>query len=271
MISFLIVFISLVRGDIEFLYISSEGTDRHDCGMMRHPCESFEYIFETRLVDPIYEKGVLVYNDFVLSDNSGQVNLYATTPQYHIYGAYFKEQEFSYIFLPHNCGQFHCEQSVNFEYLIFLSETGDFYGSVTEEKALIYSDVSNVQISIVSCSFTTGTRYDYAVGSNTALLCVHNGATLSLSNVIISRFNVLNRNFIDISGGYPVVSSSFTNVTIAYVIAYDESKVRGIVHLSNATVVFQGCFFNESHGYGPAAFSFEHPLSLFFFFFFYGC
>jgi hypothetical protein len=252
-----LILVIFLQGRPEYLHISNNGNNSEKCGGEQSPCLSFMYIFEERLVNSSNEKGVLIPDGYIFSYDNGYLRLINATPEYYIYGANYKSYTISRIYFPDDCGHIHCEHSVRFEYLEFISETGVFHDFDKVELALIYANVDGVRVNIINCSFTTGSNYVFETGSDTALLYVHNGVKLVMNHVNITKFNILNRNFIDIGDGYPNVEANFTSVKIWNVIAHDKSDIEGIIHLSNTSVRMQNCTFNESHGYGPAAFSFD--------------
>jgi hypothetical protein len=260
MLLFLVFLFSFIQGAIEYIRILNGGTDEEKCGTIDSPCQSFDYIFESRLVNKEDEKGVLIPNGFSLSQNQGSLRLFNVTPQYHLYGQDYRNYGFSRVDVPNGCGHIHCEQSVRIEYLRFESESGVFHDITKDEVAFIYSNVSGVHIYIVNCSFATGENYNSVNGSSTALLFIHSGATLTMNLVNISDFNILNRRFIDIGEGYPSVEVNITSLIISRITVHDTSDIVGIFHLTNTTIHFRDCFFNESQGYGPASFAYEYYL-----------
>jgi hypothetical protein len=90
--------------------------------------------------------------------------------------------------IPSNKGCFICRKNIHFSHLIFESENGEFNYSPVADCALIFTDLSGVEVLIERCNFITSHKYNFDSGSSSRLIHAFKGACIILKDVMIEQF-----------------------------------------------------------------------------------
>jgi hypothetical protein len=131
----------------------------------------------------------------------------------------------------------------------FESVNGVFDYSGYSGYALIFANISEVNILINCSSFSTGIQYDYVKGSETRLLHVYRGVSVIFENVVFKEFKIKEEQFIRIgeneTSAFKQSELIFVNVEFINIVQFNKKNL-GIIDVNNSVVILENVKYNTS-------------------------